>query len=909
MALLVKARSFLRNLFLSRRVDVDLDQEVLSHLEMLTDENIRAGMPPKEAQRAARIELGGIEQVKEQVREQRIGNWLHSVISDCRYGLRQLRKNPGFTTVAVLTLALGIGANTAIFQLIDAVRLRTLPVKDPQELATVRIVDRSWAYGRTHGRYAELTNAIWEQIRDRQQVFSSVFAWAGEELNIANSGEVRYVEGIWVSGDYFKALEVPALIGRTLTPDDDRRGCGSPPAVLSYAFWQREYGGKQDILGNKITLEGYPFDIVGVTPAGFYGVDIGHFFDVATPLCSEPSIRGEDSMLDQRRGWWLASLGRLKPGVSLAQANAQMNAMSTSILESTVPSEYNPEAVKRFMQYRFGAFPASNGFSDLRGTYSSSMDSPLWILLAIAGFVLLIACANIANLMLARAGAREREIAVRFSLGASRSRLIRQLLSESILLALVGACCGALLAQWVSRFLVAYINSRGRIYLDLALDWRVLGFTAGVAMLTSIIFGLAPAFRATRVSPASVLKATGRGMTGGRERFSLRRALVISQVAFSLVLVVGALLFSRSLGKLLAVDAGFRQTGILETDLDYSKLKIAMPQRQPYKIALIERLRAIPGVQAVSSASVVPLSGYGWGDNIILAGAKERAKESPLFDRISPGYFNTMGITVLAGRDFNERDAATSQRVAIVNESFVKKILNGANPVGQHFQIEEYVGRPRPMYEIVGFVKDTKYYDLRDNFQPIVYVTTLQDDQPDQYAQLLIRSPLSLGGLTSSIKNALADISPLISIEFTPLQRNIHDSLLRDRLMATLSGFFGGLAALLAMVGLYGVISYSVARRTNEIGIRMALGAQRLNIVNMVLEEAGLLLVIGLVVGTVLALFLGKTAGTLLYGLKPHDPLTITLAALGLAGVAILASYIPARRAAGLDPMAALRYE
>jgi predicted permease len=474
---------------------------------------------------------------------------------------------------------------------------------------------------------------------------------------------------------------------------------------------------------------------------------------------------------------------------------------------------------------------------------------------------------------------------------------------------LSGAGCGALLAQWLSRFLVAYINSRGRIYLDLAFDRRVLGFTAAVAVLTSIIFGLAPAFRATRIAPASVLKATGRGMSGGRERFSLCRALVISQVAFSLVLVVGALLFSRSLGKLLSVDAGFRQTGILETDVDYSKLDIAIPQRQPYKISLIERLRAIPGVEAAADASVVPISGYGWNENIILAGAKERTKDSPLFDRISPGYFNTMGVPMLAGRDFNERDTATSQKVAIVNESFVKKILNGANPVGQQFQIEEYAGRARPMYEIVGFVKDTKYYDLRDDFRPIVYVTTLQDDQPDQVAALLIRSPLPLGSLTSSIKGALADISPVIGIEFTPLQRNIHDSLLRDRLMATLSGFFGGLAALLAMVGLYGVISYSVARRTNEIGIRMALGAQRLNIVNMVLGEAGLLLVIGLVVGTVLALFLGKTASTLLYGLKPHDPLTITLAALGLAGVAILASYIPARRASGLNPMVALRNE
>jgi predicted permease len=887
----------------------EIAEEWQFHIDLRTEENIRRGMTPEEARRSAEQHFGNSAYIKDVSWDVRGGGLVETLWQDIRYGLRMLRKSPGFTAVAVLTLALGIGANTAIFQLIDAVRLRTLPVKDPQELATVRIVDRSWASGRTHGRYAQLTNAIWEQIRGRQQVFSSVFAWAREGLNIANGGEVRYVEGIWVSGDYFKALEVPALIGRTLTPDDDRRGCGSPPAVLSYAFWQREYGGKPDILGNKITLEGHPFEIVGVTPAGFYGVDIGHFFDVATPLCSEPIIRGEDSMLDQRRGWWLASLGRLKPGVSLAQANAQMNAMSTSILEATIPTEYNPEAVNHFMQYRFGAFPASNGFSDLRGTYSSSMDSPLWILLAIAGFVLLIACANLANLMLARASAREREFAVRLSLGASPSRLTRQLLSESILLALIGACSGALLAQWLSRFLLAYINSRGRIYLDLALDWRVLGFTAGVAMLTSIIFGLAPAFRATRVAPASVLKATSRGMTGGRERFSLRRALVISQVAFSLVLVVGALLFSRSLGKLLSVDAGFRQTGILETDVDYSKLKIAVPQRQPYKISLIERLRAIPGVEAVAIASVVPISGYGWKESIILAGAMEHAKESPLFDRISPGYFNTMGIPMLAGRDFNERDTATSLKVAIVNESFVKEILNGANPIGQHFQIEEYVGRPRPMYEIVGFVKDTKYYDLRDDFQPIVYVTTLQDDQPDELAQLLIRSPLPLGGLTSAIKNALADISPALGIEFTPMQRNIHDSLLRDRLMATLSAFFGGLAALLAMLGLYGVISYSVARRTNEIGIRMALGAQRRDVLRLVVGDGAKLAFAGIVIGVLGALALTRLMTSLLFEVKPTDPATFAAVVILLSVAALAACYMPARRAVSVDPMVALRHE
>src|SRR5271156_2529213 len=339
----------------------EMAEEWQFHIDLRTEENIRRGMTPEEARRSAEQHFGNSSYIKDVSWDVRGGGLVETLGQDIRYGLRLLRKSPGFTAVAIVSLALGIGANTAIFQLIDAVRLRTLPVKDSQELATVRIVDRSWASGRVHGRYAQLTNAMWEQIRDRQQVFSSVFAWAVEALNIANGGEVRNVEGIWVSGDYFKALEVHALIGRTLTADDDRRGCGSPPAVLSYAFWQREYGGKLDILGNKITLEGHPFEIVGVTPAGFYGVDIGHFFDVAIPLCSEPIIRGEDSMLDQRRGWWLASLGRLKPGVPLAQANAEMNAMSTSIVEATVPNEYNPEAVKRFMQYRFGAFPDRGG--------------------------------------------------------------------------------------------------------------------------------------------------------------------------------------------------------------------------------------------------------------------------------------------------------------------------------------------------------------------------------------------------------------------------------------------------------------------------------------------------------------------------------------------------------------------
>jgi putative ABC transport system permease protein len=836
---------------------------------------------------------------------------MFTIWQDLRYAARLLRLNPSFALVAVASLALGIGANAAIFQLIDAVRLRTLPVADPQQLAVVRITDLTHRSGHIVGRYAELSNAMWEQIRDHQQAFSSIFAWGEQQFNLATGGEVRYAQGIWISGDFFKTLEVPVLLGRTITSADDHRGCGSPPAVLSYSFWQSEYGGNPDVLGRKITLEGHPFEIIGVTPAGFSGVDVGHYFDVAIPLCSEPIMRAENSLLEQRIGWWLASMGRLKAGVTLARASAQLNAISRGILEATVPPDYSPDRVKHYMEYRFAAFPAANGFSNLRRGYpGSDFESPLWILLTIAGLVLLIACTNIANLMLARAGAREREIAVRLSLGASRGRLIRQLLAESLLLAVMGAVCGATLAQWLSRYLVASISTAGGpLFIYLEFDWRVLGFTTGIAALTSLFFGLAPAFRATRVAPAAVLKAAGRGMTGDHERFSLRRALVVSQIAFSLVLVVGALLFSRSLGKLLSVDPGFQQTGILETDVDLSKLKLPPTQRQNYKLTLIERLRAIPGVDAAADASVVPISVNWWNDYVNLAGATERAATEPNFDRVSPDYFKTLRIPLLAGRAFDEHDTSTAPKVAIVNERFVKTILHGANPIGVRFQIEEYAGRPRPMHEIVGLVKDTKYGQLSEEFSPIVYVTTAQDDRPDQYAQLLIRSNLPLANLTTAVKSAIAEASPAISIEFGLLQTQIRNSLLRERLMAELSGFFGGLAALLAMIGLYGVISYSVARRTNEIGIRMALGARRENIVKMILGEAGLMVVVGLAIGTGLALAVGKMASALLFGLKPHDPLTILLSAVGLAVVAVLASYLPARRATRVDPLVALRYE
>jgi putative ABC transport system permease protein len=830
---------------------------------------------------------------------------METLWQDLKHGVRLLRLNPSFTIVAILSLALGIGANAAIFQLLNAVRLRTLPVKDPQQLAIVRIENRTWASGRIHGRYSQITNPQWEQIRDRQEGFSRMFAWAENDFNLATTGEARYAHGMFVSGDFFNVLEVQPLIGRLLSADDDRRGCGPQAAVISYAFWQHEFNGDPGIIGRKITLDGNPFPVVGVTPPGFYGVEIGRMFDLAVPICSEPLVRGEDALLNLRHGYWLAAMGRLKPGWTMERATAQLKAVSPAILEATVPEIYKSDNAKKYMEYRFAAFPASNGFSMLRQEY----ENPLWILFAIAALVLLIACANLANLMLARASSRGREVAVRLAMGASRSRLLRQMFVESLLLAGIGAALGAWLATLLSQFMVAFISTQDNpLFMNLQPDWRVFGFTALLAVFTCVLFGLTPALRATSVAPANVLKTASRGMTAGRERFGLRRVLVVSQVALSLVLLVGSLLFVRSLRNLLTLDPGFRQDNTIVASLDLSRDNIPIPQRQEFKRDLLERVRAVPGVDAAADASVVPVSGYGWNENIWIAGDEKRQGLSR-FDRVSPGYFATMKTELLDGRDFDNRDTATSPRVAIVNETFARKLLNGENPIGKTFRIDAWVGAPSPMYQIVGFVKDAKYEDLREEPRAIVYVAQMQDDRPDNDPQFVIHSSMPPASVVPAIKEAIMQSAPEAIIDFGMLQTQIRDSLLRERLMATLSGFFGVLAVVLATIGLYGVISYTVARRTNEIGLRVALGAQRSDVVGMIMREAGTMLLIGLAVGTVLTLAVARAAESMLYGLKPHDPLTLTLAVVALTLVAAVASFLPAHRAARLDPMAALREE
>ena len=603
--------------------------------------------------------------------------------------------------------------------------------------------------------------------------------------------------------------------------------------------------------------------------------------------------------------WWLTVTGRLKPGWSLEQANAEMQAVSPGIFEAALPANYPPVSVKDYLGSELSAVPAGSGASELREKYEQA----LWLLLAIAGLVLLIACANLANLLLARASAREREIAVRQALGASRGRVVRQLLAESLLLAAAGAAIGAGLAQVLSRLLVAFLSTGADpVFLDLAPDWRMLGFTMGLAVVTCLLFGLAPAIRATRMEPGAVMKNGGRGMTASRERFSLRRALVVAQVALSLVLVAGALLFSRSLGKLLTVDTGFRQDGVLVAEVSFRRLNLP-PNRYPaFKDELLGRVRAIPGVEAAAIAHEIPLRGWG-GGSVWLDGADSRQAQDTSLSRVGPDYFKTLEIPLLAGRDFDARDRIGTPMVAIVNEAFARKLLDGASPIGRRFWIEASPGNPDTVYEIVGLVRDTKYGDLREEFVPIAYYAAAQNQGAGPGGRVLIRSRLPQAEVLAAVKRVLDEINPAITVSFQGFKPMIEATILRERLMATLSGFFGGLALLLACIGLYGILSYGVASRTNEIGIRMALGASSRDVLWLILREALLLVIVGVAVGLPMIFAVTRLASTLLFGLTPTDPASLLLAALLMLAVSMLAGYLPSRRATRVDPMVALRCE
>ncbi len=829
---------------------------------------------------------------------------LAGVGNDFRHSLRLLHFNPGFAAVAILSLALGIGANTAIFELIDAVLMRTLPVPSPRQLADIQelYVDR---IGSTVARQKEFSFAIWDQLRRQQKAFSSIAAWSTERFDLGRGGEARYAEGMWVSGSFFQVLQIQPTLGRLLAESDDYRGCGVRGAVISNAFWQREFGGRSNVIGSKLSLDGHPFEILGVTPPSFYGLEVGRNFDVALPLCSEPVLHGEGAWTAGSTTWWLAAIGRLKAGWSFRQASVQLSGVAPGIYAATLPAEYDAPARKDYLRFSLHVEPAATGASPLRKQYAD----PLWVLLSISGLVLLIACANLANLMLARAGARQREMALRLTLGASRPRLIRQLLAESLLLALSGAAIGIALAQGLDTLLIAYIGStQDPVFLPTYPDLRVLSFTFGVALLTCVLFGVAPAIQAANADPGTVIKVSGRGLTAGREHFLLRRGLIVSQIALSLVLLVAALLFVRSFRNLLNLDAGFQQDHVLVADFDFSPLKVAIANRLKYKRELLARVRNTLGVIGAAETTIVPLNGDGWNEFIDIPSASI-SRKLVYFNAASTGYFQTLQIPMTAGRDFSENDTPASPLEAIVNEQFARSFFPGSNPMGKTFDHRQEGGKPNLVYRIVGLVGDTRYRDLHEDPVPIIFVDEYQLTDPGTDSTFLVHSNEAPSALIASLKDRATQTSPAIVLNFSVLRTTVLEKLTRERLMATLSGFYGVLAAVLAVVGIYGIISFMVVRRRNEIGVRIALGAGKASILGLILREALALLAIGLVAGTGLVAAAGSAARAMLFGLKPIDLLTLALAAGGLTIIAVAASAIPAARAAAVDPMQVLREE
>ena len=890
----------LRSLFRRRRVEQELDEELRYHLERQTEAYLAGGLTPEEARTAALRAIGGLERRKEECRELRRVGLIENTLQDFRYAVRGLRGSPGFASVAILSLALGIGANAAIFQLLNAVLLRSLPVADPEELAEVRIAGDDRGFGLKRQAFSELTYPLWARVRESQEAFSGVFAWATSDFWLDEGRSSRKIRGFWVSGELFSVLGVTPVRGRLLAPADDRRGCDGGGAVISYEFWQHYFGGEDSAIGRTLKVQDQLVTVIGVTPPEFFGLEVGQGFDVAMPLCT----RGA-AMLDRRDAVWLVVMGRLKPDWTLARAAAQMNAISRGLFESTVPPDLNSLEEARYRKFQLTALPAARGLSRLRQTYEAS----LWLLMAITGLVLLIACTNLASLMLARANARERELAVRAALGASRSRLVRLLLSESLLLAGLGTLLGAGLARLMSRGLVSFLTTgNDLLQLDLGTDWRVLAFTAAVAVLTSVIFGLVPALRASRAAPGAAIRSGGRGLTTGRERFLYQRLLVSGQVAFSLALLVGALLFVRSFRNLTTLDAGFRQQGILFVTPDFRNLQLRTDQFMIYERSLLEQIKTIPGLESAAFSNHLPLRGVGIG--LTFRGPAEGGgvTETARFNYVSPGYFETMKIPLLAGRDVNESDTAISNPVAIVNEAFVRRFIAGRDPIGAVVRRLKEPMFPETDYQVIGVVKDSKYIDLRRDVPPVVYVP-LTRNPLSWRPSLVIRASVPLTDLIAETRRKVEAWNPEVRLEFKIFEQQIREDLTRERLMAWLAGSFGALAAILAMIGLYGVISYRVLRRQNEIGIRLALGATRSQIVILILREVLVLLAVGLGIGTVISLAAARGVGALLYGLSPSDLPTLIASACLLAAVAGAASFIPALRASRVDPMITLRHD
>ena len=811
--------------------------------------------------------------------------------TDVRDAVRSLRATPAITAVAVLSLALGIGANTALFSILYSLVMKPLPVAEPHRL--VLLDGNDW------------TNPIWEQIRDRDDhLFDGAFAWARERFNLAPSGRVDPVYGGYVSGGMFHVLGIDTTMGRSLTEGDDVRG-GGPQGhvvVISHRFWHQRFGGTPDALGRAITVNGVPFTIVGVTPAGFLGPEVGHAMDLFLPLAAEAAIRGAESALNGRSSWWLQVMLRLKRGQSIEDAAGALNAIRPAIREATIPEDIPADRRAGYLQDAFTLAPAATGVSRVRGRFAQ----PLTMLLIVVAAVLMIACANIVNLMLARAAARRHEMTVRLALGASRLRLGAQLLVESLLLAAAGGIAGLALARIGAGILVNQLGTGpGAVTLDLSLDWRVIGFTTAIALTATLLFGLAPAFGVRVLRPGEVLKDQSRTAAGER-RFGLRSAVVILQVALSFVLVAGAGLFIRTFVTLASRPLGFNPERLLIVTVDARSRQLAATEQVAFFERVADAAARAPGVARASLSFLVPLSGRGWNSRIEIRRPGETGRQQVAWlNAVAPGWFETYGMRLLAGRDFAPTDTAGGERVVVVNEAFVRRFMDGEDPLGQ--RLKSSAAGSVPDSVIVGVVNDGVYRHARAGVVPTMYVPMTQGAPYGAAFSVTARVAGEPRETERAIAAAVTAVDPTLMVSFLDYSDQIRATLVQERLVAILSGFFGGLAVLLAALGVYGVTSYSVNRRRSELAVRIALGASTRGVVVMVLRRVSVLLVAGTAIGLMVTLWATRFVGALLYRVEGHDPVTLTAAVIVLAVIALIAGWLPARRVSRLDPIAALR--
>ena len=824
-------------------------------------------------------------------------------LRNLRYALRQLLKSPGFTTVAIITLALGIGANTAIFSILDGLILRELPVPHPNQIV-------NFGAHTPGAHYGSLSLPMFEEIARNQTVFSSMFAVTGHMVNAESNGQFERVNMWAATGDFFSELGAVPEIGRLLGPGDVNLDAPFPQqvAVIGYGFWQRHYHGAKDVVGKTLKIEDLPFTIIGVTRREFRGTAAETGPEIMVPLNAEPLVAGETDVqkyLQRRNLLWLDPVARLKAGVTLDQARAQMESLWPGILRDSMPSQSSPEEHRILSSLQFSVESGARGWSILRNRFTR----PVAVLLAISGMVLLIACLNLATLMLSRAAARSHEFGVRVALGATRPALARQMLTESLLLSVAGTLVGLAFAEWgnhaLAAFMIEQLGYAARSAVDLSIDLRTLAFTAFLAIFCGVIFGLAPVWSASREAPRLALQEGSRNL--GRGTGHLGRALIVTQVALSVVLFAGAGLFMRSLGKLRAVQPGFQIDGVLEVGL-YPKPNGFKDLVDPvsYFHELTDRVSHLPGVYSAAFEHYGVGGGYTFDQNVRVHGLDGNVLSSDC-ERVMPGFFRTVGISLLQGRTFSWEDNPHSPHVVIISQDFAQRAFPNQDAVGQRIDIP---AEPKwQNLEVIGVVSNTSLHDVHEPLQPTIYIPTLQHDSRADYDTLLVRTNLPPGAILGSIRQVVDSLGRQNVSSVDSLSESVSRSLVTERIIAMLSSFFGSLALLLAAIGLYGLMAYNVTQRTRELGIRFALGAERNGVLRMILRQTLMLTAGGIVIGIPCAFAASRLIAHMLFGITPYDPITFAAVAFVLLAIGTIAGYLPARRAAKVDPMVALRYE